>query len=347
MTRRRPSSDHALADDAANAMAALLPMHVAVTLEQLVDAACIASERVGGAPYTLLYLEQEDGRLERQLAGSELHRRSIRRAIEAFGERALPTRLDGSALAAVGDALDARQPAIMQPAGLFGDTLDESDIRSAQKSLAIGWAAIAPLEFAGEHMGLIILLSKGEPDIARLRLLADHLAAASVRVRHLGGERATAPAVRPVFDERKLHREIQRELGRAERYRRTLSIVMIEATNLRLLRERFGRALTDAQFERLGESLAEHARDFDIIGAHRQSGYAMVLVETPPDGAAAAANRLLDVAKGTVDGGGIPGLELHLTAGWASAPGDGATPEALFDVVQRRMYDDRRQTSVA
>jgi diguanylate cyclase (GGDEF)-like protein len=143
-----------------------------------------------------------------------------------------------------------------------------------------------------------------------------------------------------VFDARKLETELQRELARAQRYKRPVAITVIEATNLRLLRERFGRFLTDRLLQRLGEALAQHARDIDVLGAYKQSGFTMILTEASVDGASKAAQRLLKVAQeARLDGEErVPGLELHLVVGHASSPKDGTTTDALFAAAEKRMY---------
>ncbi|MBI2724186.1 MAG: hypothetical protein HYX50_03895, partial [Chloroflexi bacterium] len=41
----------------------------------------------------------------------------------------------------------------------------------------------------------------------------------------------------------------------------------------------------------------------------------------------------------------VPGLELHLVAGWATCPGDGATTEQLIAAAAARMYDVGEQVA--
>src|SRR5205085_1619449 len=96
---------------------------------------------------------------------------------------------------------------------------------------------------------------------------------------------------------RKLETDLQRELGRAARYQRQVSIVVLEATNLGLLREQFGAFLTDRLLQRLGESLAQGARDVDTLGAYKASGYTMILAEAHTEGAGVAARRMLAKAQ--------------------------------------------------
>src|SRR5690242_15760747 len=69
----------------ATMMAGLLPVHRAVTPEWLVDAASTAAERAFNAPFAFVYFEEQDGRFAYKAPVSDLRRRSLQRAIDAFG----------------------------------------------------------------------------------------------------------------------------------------------------------------------------------------------------------------------------------------------------------------------
>ena len=321
-------------NDVAEIMAALLPIHRAVTIEWLVDAAATAAERALNAPYTFVYFEEQDGRLSYKPPVSDLRRRSLQRAIDAFGANVLSAKLDPAALPAFGEALDASTPSAMNAVDLFGEL---PAIAEAQKTLGIDRFSVAPLNTAGERLGVLLLL-------------ADHVACAAVNLRNTEAARSqgVTDVVRSVYDERKLETDLQRELGRAARYKRQVSIAVIEATNLGLLREQFGAFLTDRLLQRLGESLAQGARDVDTLGAYKGSGYTMILAEAHTEGAAVAARRMLAKAQeARIEGQNVPGLELHLVVGWATYPADGTSTPALFTAAERRMYDPDLQSEVA
>src|SRR5712692_4553145 len=88
-------------------MAMLLPIHAAATLDWLVDATATAAERTLSSAFTFLYLEEQDGRLERRQPASDLRRRSQQRAIDTFGHVVFATRLDPREAPAMAEALDA------------------------------------------------------------------------------------------------------------------------------------------------------------------------------------------------------------------------------------------------
>jgi diguanylate cyclase (GGDEF)-like protein len=226
-------------------------------------------------------------------------------------------------------------------AAVFQDLATEDEARAIQAALGFDTVSVLPLEAAGERLGVLIMMCPGAPDRDVAKLFAAHVSCAIVNLRQTQAARDTGviDVVRSVFDARKIENDLQRELARAERYKREVSIVVIEATNLRLLRERFGTFLTDRLLQRLGESLAQNSREIDVIGAYKESGYTMILTEASTGAAELACRRLLASTRYVaIDGDAVPGLELHLAAGWASFPTDGSSTEGLFQASERRMY---------
>ncbi|MDP9237826.1 MAG: diguanylate cyclase [Chloroflexota bacterium] len=341
MARNRQSSEAQVKPDPARVMSALLPVHSANTLDWLVDATSTAAEGALNAAYALVYIQDQQGRLERKSPASDLRRRSLQRAIDAFGKDVLDRRIDPTDAPHIAEALDAPSPALTSAAVLLRGLGAEDAAIAAQRALGVSSLALVPLKWAGERFGALLLMFAGQPDTAGLQLFADHVACATVNLRQMQSARASGATdvSRAVFDARKLESELQKELARAARHKHGVSLVVIEATNLRLLRERFGDILTDQLLERLGTALAENARDIDVIGAYKESGYTMILTQAPPDGARIAVERLLAIAEDMkVTSDGAPGLELHLACGWATSPDDGATAHAMFGAAERRMY---------
>jgi diguanylate cyclase (GGDEF)-like protein len=321
-------------------MSALLPIHAAATPEWLVDAACAAAERGLGASGALVYFDAQDGRLRRRKPASRGRRGGDQRLAKALASGLLPETIDPRRLPYVAEALDSGAPLITPFNEFFGDA-PKSQVEAAALALAADMVGISEVEAAGDRLGVLLVFGDSTLNPHHLRLLAEHIACAETNLRSASTER-DAPVVdvaRAVFDARKLDAELQREMTRALRYKREVSICVIEATNLRLLRERFGAGLTDSLLERLGSVLAAHSREIDIIGAFKESGFTMVLTEANASGADAAASRLrAEVDNLAPEDGAVPGLELHLAVGWATCPHDGVTPEALFAAAERRMY---------
>jgi diguanylate cyclase (GGDEF)-like protein len=345
----RASNTPGADDPITTMMAMLLPIHSAVTLDWLADAAATAAERTLNAPYALLYFEEPDGTLTLRAPVSDIRRRSQQRVFDAFGD-AIRGPIDPSRSLALAEALEASTPVSLPAADLLRGLIEEQAATEGQQALGVASLQVAQLESAGERIGAVLVMPVGEPNPNHVRLLASHIACAAVNLRQ-SAQVAEAPAaasdvIRTVFDQRKIESELQREIGRAARYKRPVSICVIEATNLRLLRERFGASLTLRAYEDLGDRLARHSREIDLIGQYKESGYTMILSEAGDEGAQNAVRRLLAIARDDSSKTGlVDGLELHLAAASATYPDDGATAEALFAVADRRMYDPKSQVA--
>jgi diguanylate cyclase (GGDEF)-like protein len=334
-------------DAIANVMAMLLPVHAALTTDWLSDATATAAERTVNAAYTFIYLEQPDGTLAHKAAASDIRRRTEQKAIDVFGKNVLAETIDPAQAPGLSSALDIETPTIANASDLFEGRAERAALSAAQQALAIDELALVPLISAGERLGALLLMIVGRPESEHIRLLASHVACALVNLNQTASQQpfAATEVVRTVFDERKTEIELQRELLRAERYRREASICVIEATNLRMLRERFGTSLTERLLEKVGRTMAQHSRDIDAIGQYKESGYTMILSEASPEGAQLATKRLITIAQEGAADPSAPGLELHFAAGWASYPSDGRTTDALFAATKRRMYDPASQVA--
>lgn len=342
-SNERTSASRPQHDPVVAMMSSLLTVHAAMTQDWLVDAACTAAERGLNAPFAFVFFEEQDGSLTYKAPASDLRRRAHQRAAEALGTTLFHGRIDPKDLPAFAEALDTNSAVVTPIPEFFGPLIGEKRALEAALALTCGAACVVPMENAGERLGALMILGDVSMPPAHARLLAEHIACASANLRDttMSREQGVIDVVRSVFDARKLESELQRELTRAVRYKREVSICVIEATNLRLLRERFGRFLTDRLLQRLGEGLAQHARDVDVIGAYKESGYTMILMEATAEGAEIAAERLMETAMKTAldDGEQVPGLELHLVIGYGTCPEDGTTSDALFTAAEVRMYD--------
>jgi hypothetical protein len=81
-SRKTDSTQPSHKDPASNIMSALLPIHSAITLDWLADAAATAARRTHA--FTFVYFEDQDGRLDRKAPASDPPPLQ-QRAIDGFG----------------------------------------------------------------------------------------------------------------------------------------------------------------------------------------------------------------------------------------------------------------------
>ena len=129
---------------------------------------------------------------------------------------------------------------------------------------------------------------------------------------------------------------MRRELGRAGRHERPLSVLLLRVVNLEEVHRCLGRFLAERLLRRLGAVLNEQIRGSDFLGSYGDDGFALVMAETDAGAASQAASRLLPFVLRTEPEWTIqPQPELRY--GSATFPEDGGTPEALLAAAEGRL----------
>ena len=137
-----------------------------------------------------------------------------------------------------------------------------------------------------------------------------------------------------------LERSLAAELHRAQRYDRPLSLVYFDVNGLKAINDVHGHAAGDRLLKAVAGLFTETSRDHDLCG--RIGGDECVVVLTEQDGAGAAAygERVMERLPESQARLGLP-TEWGLTAGIATFPEDGNTPEDLLAAADRRLYLQR------
>lgn len=133
----------------------------------------------------------------------------------------------------------------------------------------------------------------------------------------------TGLANRRAFD-----RDLRRELRRADRYARPLTVVMIDVNGLKGVNDNDGHLAGDLLLKSLGVALAGALRQTD--GAYRVGGdeFALVLPETDAAAAHLIVERIADEGPA-------------FSWGTASLPADGSDAQALVAIADARQYDHK------
>jgi len=88
------------------------------------------------------------------------------------------------------------------------------------------------------------------------------------------------------------------ELVRANRYRRQLSVIIIDLDHFKRLNDAHGHAAGDAVLRHVGQRLAASVRAVDVAGRYGGEEFLVVLPETGADAAASLAEKLRRVVGG-------------------------------------------------
>ena len=191
-------------------------------------------------------------------------------------------------------------------------------------------------------MGLLLLLMPATPPAtpAQAELLGRHVAVAlaNLREKDAGRKRGELDVVRLIYDERRLLEQLTRELRRAQRHKRPLSIMLLRVQNLDDLRARYGYFLAERVLRQMAGQLADTKRETDFLGAFKEDGFAAILVEANEAGARRAKERLLTGLQTLrLPEADLPDLRLQLACATATPPQDGETTEELMASAEARL----------
>jgi diguanylate cyclase (GGDEF)-like protein len=136
-----------------------------------------------------------------------------------------------------------------------------------------------------------------------------------------------------------------RELARAEREQRPLSIVMIDIDRFKDVNDTYGHLAGDAVLQEAAAAMTEHLRDYDVAG--RFGGDEFVLLLPTADETRIAqlvervTGRLAAVRTRTIRNGGRPETltPLSVSAGVSSYPANGHQVDSLLLAADQALYD--------
>ncbi|HET9211408.1 MAG TPA: diguanylate cyclase [Thermoanaerobaculia bacterium] len=165
-----------------------------------------------------------------------------------------------------------------------------------------------------------------------LSLLAHHVATVFENARLF--ESATYEELTGLLRREAILEQLDRELDRALRYGRPLTIAMADLDHFKDVNDRHGHLAGDSLLRRMSQILAGGLRSTDWIGRYGGEEFLLVLPETGMEGAAAVAEKIRDRVQGTL----VPlddGTPVHVTVSIGLASLDEAAGRASSKVTVR------------
>jgi diguanylate cyclase (GGDEF)-like protein len=131
----------------------------------------------------------------------------------------------------------------------------------------------------------------------------------------------------------------EREFQRAQRYRTTLAVAMLDLDGFKAVNDRFGHAAGDKVLQEVARCLAESVRAVDMVGRYGGDEFLLVLPDTSENTAQRIAARLQEqIETLALDVGGEP-VSLGLSAGVAVAHSAAADSlDSLIALADAEMY---------
>lgn len=132
---------------------------------------------------------------------------------------------------------------------------------------------------------------------------------------------------------------LQADAARCDRYRRSLSLALIDADHFKRINDAHGHAVGDEVLRELGARCAEQVRDSDLLARLGGEEFALLMPETDAEGARATCER---IQRGLAErpimvstGAAIP---LTLSIGVVSASASSCEPDQLLRLADDAMY---------
>jgi diguanylate cyclase (GGDEF)-like protein len=196
----------------------------------------------------------------------------------------------------------------------------------------------------GPHAGTALLLR----DVTERHVLEQKLraAAAALTVANDRLERlAATDALTGLANRRAFDAVLEREVERARRYRRPLSLVLLDLDHFKMVNDTHGHAVGDAVLTTAATIIAALIRGTDTAARVGGEEIALLLPETTIDGAVEFADRVrsaLEQARHATVAGART-LRVTASAGVASVPVlGGHDPAALYRAADRALYAAKR-----
>ncbi|HEX8394909.1 MAG TPA: sensor domain-containing diguanylate cyclase [Longimicrobium sp.] len=206
-------------------------------------------------------------------------------------------------------------------------------------------AVVAPLDFGDGGAGLLILGRRMTEapyeahDLALLRALADSSAIALRNAELLDRLRAQA-TIDPLtgcHNRRGFDEILEREMSRAQRYGRPLSLVLLDIDRFKSINDDFGHEVGDHALQRIGRAVRHAFRSTDSACRYGGEEFALIFPETARDEATRLAEKMRVLVEQLPPTAEVP-RALTASFGVAAFPDDAATIPDLIRAADRALY---------
>jgi diguanylate cyclase (GGDEF)-like protein len=142
---------------------------------------------------------------------------------------------------------------------------------------------------------------------------------------------------------RSLSDRFANEIRRATRYRRLLSLIMLDLDGFKEINDHFGHLVGNAALRHVGGMLRAFLRETDVMGRYGGDEFMVLLPETPKHNAESLAADIRElISASPLQLEGNEKLSLTASLGMASFPRDARTADALISEADCAMYSAKR-----
>ncbi len=140
-----------------------------------------------------------------------------------------------------------------------------------------------------------------------------------------------------LFNRRKFFEELEREVERVTRYEAPLTLIMLDLDHFKKVNDEYGHQMGDEVLKETAEILLANTRKTDVVARYGGEEFIVLLTETPLEGAAGVAKRMMQAIEETVVLGA--NVEIKVTASLGVAEfHEGDTVDTLIAQTDAALY---------
>lgn len=209
--------------------------------------------------------------------------------------------------------------------------------------------ALSCIELADHNQMLVVFCADGEAvdsltadDRIVLGAVASELVVAveNSRLYRLTKRLAITDELTDLFNYRYLQQRLDDELGRAERYNKRLSLIMLDLDDFKRINDTQGHLVGDSVLFEIGQLLKSTVREVDVVARYGGEEFTVILPETDASGAFIVAEKIREAISlhRFADADGVRTIHLTASIGLSSFPVHAQDKESLLRSADDAVY---------
>jgi diguanylate cyclase (GGDEF)-like protein len=143
-----------------------------------------------------------------------------------------------------------------------------------------------------------------------------------------------------LYNFRYFNRKLRAEVRRAERYKQSLSLIMVDIDWFKRCNDTYGHLFGNRVLQDLAQRIKESVRDVDVVCRYGGEEFAVILPQTKKADAQMIGERIRRRVESSdfVSDAKDPRVKITVSLGVASYPGNGKTTKELIESVDHALY---------
>ena len=182
--------------------------------------------------------------------------------------------------------------------------------------------------------------------VANLRTNREELFAANNELKRINGDLhqlSITDGLTGLFNRKHIMDQFQRELSRAERAGRPLSLLMLDIDHFKKVNDTYGHQIGDTVLDRLAALLRESVRDCDFVGRYGGEEFLILLPESDKGDGMRTAQRIQCKTRQLAVTAAGERLAITVSIGVSGYPEDGRDAEEILNLADDALYASKAQ----